>query len=81
MVHENQSTVVSLDLGIGTTAEVFQALGTEPVVMERLNSRVSTADKLHAVDLSIIPETPSGQFNGGSLGRCSVVRGGKDWLH
>ena len=49
-----------LDLGIRTTAEVFQAVGTFSGLIDRLKSLVRMGPILEAVSLSIIPEIPSG---------------------
>ena len=41
--------VLALHLGTGTTVDVFQAVGTVPVAIDRLNNLVSTGVILEAV--------------------------------
>jgi len=52
----------SLDMGIGTTVEVFQAVGTLPALIDILKSFVKMGPILEAVCLSIMPEMLSGQL-------------------
>jgi len=85
----------SLDMGIGTTVEVFQAVGTLPALIDILKSFVRMGPILEAVCLSIMPDMLSGPLafdvlrldnisntssKGFKCGNSSLVRGGKDWL-
>ena len=47
---------------MGTTEDVFQALGSLPVVIERLKNLVSTGAILTAVDFNILADILSGPF-------------------
>ena len=51
---------MSVDLGMGTTLANFQASGKQPVVSDRLNSRVRLGVTEVAVPLSILAEMSSG---------------------
>ena len=48
--------------GIGTTDDVFQELGSLPVVIERFNNLLSTGAILTAVDFNILADILSGPF-------------------
>ena len=48
--------------GIGTTKDVFQALGNLPEVIERFNNLVNTGAILTAVDFNILADILSGPF-------------------
>ena len=69
-------------LGIGTTRDVFQLVGKDQVIINKLKSLTSTGATLHATPLSILAKIPSGPFDliVSSESNRSKISSSEEWL-